>query len=395
MRRTLPLSLLAFAASVAGAQAPAHLTPIAEAIRARERGDTVTVTGRATAGTGQLQSTVFDISVQDATAGIRIFSRKFGVEVHEGDSVVATGVVQVYRGTHELMATALAVVPTEARHIEPADVPIDQAMLPKYDGMLVRARGRVARYGTSEGGQFLTLRDMRPEAKGTLTIWVPSNHGVPVDLSRVRFEDSVTVTGIIGRYQDNPNDPVVWQVIPRTHDDVMVPTVPRDLPPWVTAAALAIALLLAATLLAGRWTAGRQLRALRETEVRYRQLLALSPDAVFVHADGEIRFANPAAAKLLGLDGEAQFIGRDLHDFVPPEFRGVLETPAVPAPGQLAQRHRGQLKSATGRSVDVEVTAAPCVYLDRPAVVVLARDITQQLRYERDLEGLALVDELT
>ncbi len=396
MRRTPLLALLiAAVASHAGAQTPPRFTPIADAFTHRVKGDSVTVTGRATAGTGQLQATVFDISVQDGTAGIRVFSRKFGVEVHEGDSIITTGTVQTYRGTHELMATSLTVVPAEARHIQPADVPIDQASLPKYDGMLVRARGRVARYGTSEGGQYLTLRDIRPDAKGTLTIWVPSNHGAPIDLQRVRFEDSVTVTGVIARYQDNPSDPVVWQVVPRTHDDVIVPVVQHDLPAWVTAAALAVATLLALALFVGRWSASRQLRALRETEVRYRQLLALSPDAVLVHADGAVRFANPAAAKLLGLESESQLNGRSLHDFVPPDLRDIIERPAIPARGQLAERHRGHLASSTGRLVDVEVTAAPCVYLDRPAVVVLARDITQQLRYERDLQGLALVDELT
>lgn len=382
-------------ATTAAVQPPGHITAITDAIARTAGTDSIAITGRVTAGTGQLQATVFDISVQDATGGIRIFSRKFGVEVHEGDSVVATGVVQRFRGTHELMATALTIVPTEARHIQPADVPIDQSLLPKYDGMLVRAKGRVARYGTSEGGQFLSLRDMNPEAKGTLTIWVPFNHGAPINLSRVRFEDSVTVVGVIARYQDNPSDPVVWQVEPRTRDDISVPAEPRDMPTWVTASALVIAFLLALALLAGRWTAGRQLRALRETEVRYHQLLALSPDAVLVHADGHIRFANPAAAKLLGLESEAQLSGRMLHDFVPPDFRGTIERPNLPEPGQLALRHRGNLKSSTGRLVDVEVTAAPCVYLDRPAVVVLARDITQQLRYERDLQGLALVDELT
>ena len=35
------------------------------------------------------------------------------------------------------------------------------------------------------------------------------------------------------------------------------------------------------------------------------------------------------------------------------------------------------------------------MYHDQPAVVVLARDISGQLRYERDLHALALVDELT
>jgi diguanylate cyclase (GGDEF)-like protein len=51
--------------------------------------------------------------------------------------------------------------------------------------------------------------------------------------------------------------------------------------------------------------------------------------------------------------------------------------------------------NAAGGMVDVEVASSACVYHDRPAMVLLARDITAQLRYERDLHALALVDELT
>jgi diguanylate cyclase (GGDEF)-like protein len=53
------------------------------------------------------------------------------------------------------------------------------------------------------------------------------------------------------------------------------------------------------------------------------------------------------------------------------------------------------LKTSTGTLLDVEIASSPCVYHDQPAVVVLARDIAAQLRYERDLHALALVDELT
>ena len=50
---------------------------------------------------------------------------------------------------------------------------------------------------------------------------------------------------------------------------------------------------------------------------------------------------------------------------------------------------RGQLITSTHGLLDVEIASSPCVYNDKPAVVVLARDITAQLRYERDLHALA------
>jgi len=395
MRRTIVALFLCAWPVPGSAQQPRPIRSIAAAIRTADSGDTVTVAGRITAGTGQLQSTVFDVALEDASGGIRIFSRTLEANVHVGDSVVATGVVKTYRGNLEIVGTRLDVVAAPRAPKEPETIAVDQQLLPTYAGRLVQVRGRVAGFGKSEGGQYLRLRDLNPEQTGTLTIWVPSNHGEPIDLSRVQYEDSVTVSGIISSYRDNSDDPLVWQIVPRTRDDISVPQGRAGLPVAWLYGALALSLLAAGWLYSGRYRAYAQVRALRETEARYHQLLALSPDAVIVHAEGEIRFANIAAARLLGIESEQAMRGRLMHDFVPADLRELLDASPAATGAARAPRLRGQLRSSTGRMVDVELTASPCLYLDRPAVVVLARDITQQLRYERDLHALALVDELT
>ncbi len=395
MRSLFIVAALAWPALVT-AQQPRPVLPIAQAVRALDRGDTVTVSGRVTAGTGQLQSTVFDIALEDSSGGIRVFSRMLDAEVQVGDSIVATGVVRQYRGNLELVSNSLDVIPVPRTLMTPANIAVDHELLPKYSGRLVRVRGRVAGFGTSEGGQYLRLRDLNPEAAGTLTIWVPSNHGEPIDLSRVRYADSVTVAGVIASYRDNADDPLIWQIVPRTRDDISVPQpVAPGIPVRWLYAALALSLLAAGWLYTSRYRANKQLRALQETEARYHQLLALSPDAVMVHVGGEIRFANLAAARLLGVERAQDLRGRALGDFISVELRDALTAPRPPAVGEAAPRLRGQLRSHTGRFVDVEMTVGPCFYLDRPAVVMLARDITQQVRYERDLQALALIDELT
>jgi diguanylate cyclase (GGDEF)-like protein/PAS domain S-box-containing protein len=392
--RSLTAALL-LCPAVALAQKPRPVISIAQAIRTLDSGDTVTVAGRVTAGTGQLQSTVFDIAVEDSTGGIRIFSRTIESQVRVGDSVMATGVVKRYRGMLEIASNNLTVVNAPRVKMTPVPIAVDHEILPQFSGRLVRVRGRVAGFGTSEGGQFLRLRDLNPEETGTLTIWVPSNHGEPIDLSRVQYEDSVTVAGVISSYRDNDEDPLVWQIVPRTRIDISVPqAAPRGIPVSWLYAALALSVFAAGWLYTGRYRAHQQVRRLQETEARYHQLLALSPDAILVHAGGNIRFANIAAARLLGLEDAAALRGRALSDFVPNDLRAALEATA-PAEGAPATRVRGQLRSQTGRQVDVEVAVGPCLYLDQPAVVLLARDIAQQLRYERDLQALALVDELT
>src|SRR5438445_1778355 len=64
--------------------------PIALALALEGRDSAVTIAGRASVNSGQLQSTSFDVAVQDASGGVRVFSRSLRIAVHEGDSLVAT-----------------------------------------------------------------------------------------------------------------------------------------------------------------------------------------------------------------------------------------------------------------------------------------------------------------
>ena len=382
------------------ASQPAARTPqsIASAIANRNTDTIVTVAGRAVVSAGKLQSRAFDVAIDDGTAGIRLFSRTPQSPVREGDSVVATGAIKTYRGNLELVTTQLTIVAAPRRTVLPLELPIDPPLISQHAGQLVRVHGRVAAYGHSEGGQWLRLRDASPNLSGTLTVWVPANHGAPIDLSLAATNDSLVVTGVVTSYQDNTDDPIVWQLVPRDAADVSISKGPIGLPSWLLWAALATAIIIGAALAISRVGARRQLHALRETEARYRQLLALLPDAVIVHANGSILFTNPAAAELLGLSSEESLVGKPLAQFVDPESRAAFVDKSAQVTTtsiDRAPRGRARMLSASGVVVDVEITSSPCVYHDRPGMVLLARDITAQLRYERDLHALALVDELT
>jgi diguanylate cyclase (GGDEF)-like protein/PAS domain S-box-containing protein len=400
---TVLLGVLATSPSVVRAQqgptAPtAPPRSIAEAIRLRDTDREVTIAGRASVSSGKLQSSAFDVAVEDSSGGLRIFSRNPQADVHEGDSVIATGAVKSYRGNLELVLSGLTVVQGPRRLLEPRELPIDPAIVAQNGGRLIRIHGRVAGAGRSEGGQWLRLRDASSVSHGTVTIWVPANHGAPINLARVGPDDSLSVTGVVTAYQDNADDPVVWQLVPRDEEDVQISIGEKGVPSWALWAALGVAVFIGGVLAIGRLGARRQLKALRETEARYRQLLALLPDAVIVHAQGKVLFANPAACELLGMGPDEAIIGKLLADFVHPESRAALEEANpedVTSETERAPRTRARLLKVDGVVADVEVASSPCLYHDRPAMVLLARDITAQLRYERDLHALALVDDLT
>jgi len=373
-------------------------TSITAALAARRDSTEALVAGRAVVATGKLQSSAFDIAIDDGTSGIRLFSRSPQIEVKEGDSVIASGVIKTYRGNVELVVNKVLIVPGPRRVVAVLDIPIDADSISQHAGQVIRVHGRVAGFGHSEGGQWLRLTNEASTKRGALTVWVPANHGAPIDLGAMQTTDSMVVTGVVTSYQDNADDPVVWQLVPRDAADVQVTANPKELPPWLLWAALAGALILGTTLAVSRISARRQLRALRETEGRYSQLLALLPDAVLVHSHGKIVFTNPAAAALLGLPSEKSLVGRPLLDFVhanSAESFAARDGGGQEAKLARAQSVRAQMLGVGGNVVEVEVTSSPCVYHNMPATVVLARDITAQLRYERDLHALALVDDLT
>jgi diguanylate cyclase (GGDEF)-like protein/PAS domain S-box-containing protein len=403
LRRLISLAVVLVAAQLfamaASAQQPALVRrTIADAIANESYPGPVTVAGRASVAAGKLQKTLFDVAIEDGSGGLRIFSRSKRIAVREGDSVVATGTLKRYRGDLELVATRVAVIRGAPRLVVPRALQTNLAQIAQHQGELVRIHGRVMSEGHSEGGQWLRMRGSAPAGHDTVTLWVPASHGASISLAVIKPNDSLTATGIVAAYRDNSEDPVVWQIIPRDTGDVQVTAMSSAFPLLMLWIALGMAVVVAGAVAVGRFTARRQMAALRETEVRYQQLLALSPDAVVVHARGKILFTNPAAAQLLGTSSEHQLVGRALVDFVHPDSRSALnvegEGSTVPAPAS-SPRVRARLLTAAGETVDAEVTSSPCVYNDQPAMVMLARDIGAQLRHELDLHALALVDELT
>src|SRR5262249_33486248 len=99
--------------------------------------------------------------------------------------------------------------------------------------------------------------------------------------------------------------------------------------------------------------------ALRTSEERYRLLTDLSPDGVIVvNAEGTIHLANPAVLRMLEA-AAADVTGRNLFDFVAPEFRDHYSAlmKALMTKGTPATQVEGALRSTGGRIIPVEVSA--------------------------------------
>jgi len=124
-------------------------------------------------------------------------------------------------------------------------------------------------------------------------------------------------------------------------------------------------------------------QALRESEDRYRRLFELCPAAVFVHSGGMIVLINTAGAKLLGAERPGQLVGKPVLEVVHPDYHeAVRQRMAAIREGGSVGLMEQKIVRLDGRVVDVEVTAGPFVYHDRPAIQVIARDISIRKRLE-------------
>lgn len=139
----------------------------------------------------------------------------------------------------------------------------------------------------------------------------------------------------------------------------------------------------------------RSEQALRESEERYRQLIELMPDCVYIQSEGRIRFINRAGARLLGFDDPAQVVDLDIAErMVPVNLRTTyLERRAHLEAGEQVPLIEGRWLRRDGSDVQVEVASAPMTHAGKPAGLTVARDITKRKRHEANLAFLAGIAE--
>ena len=135
---------------------------------------------------------------------------------------------------------------------------------------------------------------------------------------------------------------------------------------------------------------------IRQSEERYRRLVAISPYAILVNRGERIIFANDQAIKLFGAVKAEEIVGKSplerfdqgCHATIRERMQDLLEG------GQMAPLAEERVVRLDGALVDVEMSAARLTDEEGPAILIALQDVSERKRLQEQLRRTERVAEL-
>jgi len=131
----------------------------------------------------------------------------------------------------------------------------------------------------------------------------------------------------------------------------------------------------------------------QRSELMMLRMVELSPNAVVLHKDGIVHYVNEAAAKIFRAGYAAELIGRNIYDFIHPDYH-LISSKRL----KLALEKRTKLEFAVHKMIradgdvfDAEVSSVG--FTDARGneyIQTVLRDVTERIAYEEELKDSSL-----
>lgn len=127
---------------------------------------------------------------------------------------------------------------------------------------------------------------------------------------------------------------------------------------------------------------------LRENEDKYRRLVENVPMGIAILANEKVLYANKELSRIGGFDSIEEIIGMSVKEFIPNAdgYTKYKERESlVISKGENAPLRRTQVKTVSGKLIDVEVVSIPVTFDGKPAMQVLIHDISDRNKAIKEL----------
>lgn len=135
---------------------------------------------------------------------------------------------------------------------------------------------------------------------------------------------------------------------------------------------------------------------IRQSEERYRRLVAVSPYGILVVRADRVIFANDQALKLFGAVKAEEIVGRSPFELFHPECHDAMRERAHALLGgsQVTPMVEERIVKQDGTPMDVEVSSAGFSDEEGPAILAMLRDISERKRLQERLRKTERIAEL-
>ena len=126
------------------------------------------------------------------------------------------------------------------------------------------------------------------------------------------------------------------------------------------------------------------LDTLKESEIKYRDLVENSPDAIVIYEEGKAVFVNNECLHLIKASCEEELIGKPVIQFVHPDYRPMVisRMKQLDTEGLILPTYEEKFICLDGSFIDVEVKAMSLKLHDKVAVQLIIRDISERKEVE-------------